>query len=201
MGICGFSQHYFCVFLLRIYVFVSYESLYVGGGKEYICVFFISGLLYCEQILFPVQGYLQFVGQHYIWFCFGILISYYKNCSSKIWNFLKQSKNIFGAFGIGFIILALLKQNLICLNIATFICVITCYLIIPDKENAVCLLFSKNSFGIYLIHSPLIYITFKFFSEYSPFFVIGLNFILWGGISLCISVFLKRTRYKWVIGE
>lgn len=183
------------------YVCLEIAYKFVGGGTEYICVFCISGLLYCEQILFPVQGYIQFVGQYYIWFCLGLLISYCKNCSPKIWDFFKQSKYIFLFCCVGFIILALLKPNIICLNISSFICVMTCYLIIPDKGNKMCLLFSKNSFGIYLIHSPLVYITFKFFSEYSPFWVIGLNFILWGGISLSISAYLRKTRFKWVIGE
>lgn len=167
-----FPVTYICLYILQ---------RYVQGGGKYIFLFGISVLLYCEQILFPIKGYIQFLGQDYIWFCLGLLIGYYKNNLKKDWNQFKRLKNLFGICSIGFIILELLKPNIISLNIASFFSVITCYLIIPNKNNKIGILLSENSFGIYLIHSPLVYITYRFFSECIPYFVVGLNFILWGG--------------------
>lgn len=187
-----FPVTYICLYILQ---------RYVRGGGKYIFLFGISVLLYCEQILFPIKGYIQFLGQYYIWFCFGLLIGYYKNSFLKGWTQLKRLKNLFGICSIGFIILELLKPNIISLNIASFFAVITCYLIIPNKNNKIGILLSENSFGIYLIHSPLVYITYRFFSECIPCFVVGLNFILWGGISLVASIYLRRTRFKWIVGE
>lgn len=199
-GHLWFLPTLFLCFLLA-YICLEIVKKFAGGGGEYICIFFIGVILYCEQILFPIQGYIQFVGQYYIWFCVGLLISYCKNERLKIWDFFKQYKYIFLFCCVVSIVLALLKPNIIYLNISSFICVMTCYLIILDKRNKMCLLLSENSFGIYLIHSPLVYITFEFFGEYSPLWVIGINFILWGGISLIVSAYLRKTKLKWIMGE
>ena len=51
-------------------------------NREYVYIVIIAAILYCVKILFPFGGYLQFIGQYYIWFCLGILISHYKKGTS-----------------------------------------------------------------------------------------------------------------------
>jgi peptidoglycan/LPS O-acetylase OafA/YrhL len=102
---------------------------------------------------------------------------------------------------IFFICFALWKPNIIFANIATVFCTIALYLIIPSNKNEVLIKLSKNSFGIYLFHSPMIYITFKFFSDCNPVWVVGLNFVVWGGLSFILSNWIRKTRFRWIIGE
>lgn len=84
---------------------------------------------------------------------------------------------------------------------ATVLCIITLYLIVPDGKNEVMLKISKNSFSMYLLHSPMIYITFKFFNNCNPVWVVLLNFVIWGGVSFILSNLIRETRFKWIIGE
>lgn len=75
------------------------------------------------------------------------------------------------------------------------------YKIIPNKVNKYIEVISDNSFGIYLFHSPLIYITFCYFTNSNPVIVVVLNFIVFGEISLVISLLIRKTRLKFIIGE
>ncbi len=81
------------------------------------------------------------------------------------------------------------------------ICIFVLYAIIPKKNGKVISSISKNSFGIYLFHSPLIYITFSFFANESVLFVVLLNFVIFGGVSLFITEFIRRRGLGLVIGE
>ena len=59
----------------------------------------------------------------------------------------------------------------------------------------------RNSYGIYLFHSPMIYITFTFWKDINPFFVFMINFCLFGTIALIISLVLKKSNFKFIVGE
>ena len=59
---------------------------------------------------------------------------------------------------------------------------------------------SKNSYGIYLLHSPLIYITYKYIGNSSPLYVVTLN-LIFGVVAYVITDLIRRTKLKFVIGE
>ena len=172
----------------------------MGEGKVYVYLVIIGALFYCIQLIFSFSGYLGFIGQYYIWFCLGSLVCYYKN-DTQIWNKLNNSISVFIIGCILSICFVLWKPNIIFLNMATVLCIITLYLIVPDGKNEVMLKISKNSFSMYLLHSPMIYITFKFFNNCNPVWVVLLNFVIWGGVSFILSNLIRETRFKWIIGE
>lgn len=60
---------------------------------------------------------------------------------------------------------------------------------------------SKNSFGIYLFHSPLCYISFAFFSEINPLLMAFVNFVLFGAFSFLTTALLRKTPLKVILGE
>ena len=84
--------------------------------------------------------------------------------------------------------------------LTALVLVIAYFTIVPKKQNKICDFLSKNSFGIYLFHSPLIYITFTFLSEASPFIVVGLNFLCFGSIALIITLLIQKTKFSFLIG-
>lgn len=59
---------------------------------------------------------------------------------------------------------------------------------------------SKNSYGIYLLHSPLIYITFKYFANSSPLYVVTLN-LIFGVVAYVMTDLIRRTNLRFIIGE
>ena len=60
---------------------------------------------------------------------------------------------------------------------------------------------SNNSYGMYLFHSPLVYLTFKFLPNINPILMIIINFIVFGSISYLITYLIRKTKFKFIIGE
>ena len=74
-------------------------------------------------------------------------------------------------------------------------------MIIPNKTNTVIRKISDNSFGIYLFHSPLIYIIYSSFIDSCPWVVLFLNFIVMGLLSYILTIVISKTRLKFIIGK
>lgn len=75
------------------------------------------------------------------------------------------------------------------------------YLLLPQKTNRFIRSLSDNSYGIYLFHSPLIYITYTYLADASPWLVIFLNFIVMGGISYLLTILIEESRIKFIVGN
>jgi peptidoglycan/LPS O-acetylase OafA/YrhL len=84
--------------------------------------------------------------------------------------------------------------------VASLLLVTSIYVNAPKKENTIMNIISEHSFGIYLIHSPLIYITFAYMLNANPIIVVTLNFVIFGTIAFAISHFIKKTPVKFIIG-
>lgn len=74
------------------------------------------------------------------------------------------------------------------------------YMLLPSRTNNFINNISKNSYGIYLFHSPLIYITYTYFTNANPIFVVFLNFVVMGTISYILTVYISKTKFKFIIG-
>lgn len=75
------------------------------------------------------------------------------------------------------------------------------YICTPNKKISVLSFFSENSLGIYLIHSPLIYFTFTLWNNSYPGIVLVVNFVIFGGISLLLSAWIRSSKFKFILGE
>lgn len=72
----------------------------------------------------------------------------------------------------------------------------------PHRTNRFILWLDKNSFGIYLFHSPLMYIIMNKFSIIAPpAILVPMNLIFGIGGSLIITYFLRAIKCSFVIGE
>lgn len=60
---------------------------------------------------------------------------------------------------------------------------------------------SKNSFGMYLIHSPMIVFLFKYYPNIHPLLTILINFVLLGLFSYLLTSLIRKTKIKFIIGE
>lgn len=73
------------------------------------------------------------------------------------------------------------------------------YFIVPNTHNRFTDSLDKNSFGIYLFHSPLIYITYHYFGNASPWLVVCMNLFLWGSISYMLTYIIQRSKINSII--
>ena len=49
--------------------------------------------------------------------------------------------------------------------------------------------------------NPLVYLTFKFLPNINPILMIIINYIVFGSISYLITYLIRKTKFKFIIGE
>lgn len=96
---------------------------------------------------------------------------------------------------------AIVTGNRILVFAASFMWFFSFYLFMPLKNPAPLYQISKSSFGLYLFHSPLIYISFSFFPDISPFLMLIINFFAFGMISYLLTLAMGKLKLSFVIGE
>ena len=74
-------------------------------------------------------------------------------------------------------------------------------MLIPNKTINILSKISANSFGIYLFHSPLIYITFRYLPNINPILMFIINFICLGIVVYYLTIFLRKLKLGIIIGE
>lgn len=78
--------------------------------------------------------------------------------------------------------------------------VVLFFLFFPEGKSCVIDEISCYSYGIYLFHSPLIYITAFKFPNINPWLMLFVNFIVFGGIAYFISKSISNSRYRFILG-
>ena len=74
------------------------------------------------------------------------------------------------------------------------------YVIIGSKSNKLLTFLSNNSFGIYLFHSLLVYITYSKMANANPMIVVFLNLFVFGEIAIVLTLFFRKTKLRVFIG-
>lgn len=149
-------------------------------------------------------GYPPLLGafNYLIWFSLGYLLNTY----SRI---LKRTYDI-----------PLIKWGLLLLNVALYayccvvgsvrvlislllrgLCIINAYGAMPRRTCGIIEKVDRNSFGIYLFHSPLIYFTFSMIPNASPIIVVFVNFVIFGAVAYGLTELVRKTKLKVLIGE
>ena len=197
---CGHLWFLPTLFLIFVEMyFLTYFTSKVSSNKLIdILLFLVLTLL--SMIYNNIPNFVPFTSksaEFLIWFYMGYLLNKYKDDLLKL-NKFKYFQCILLIFCIiywwnyGGVVSAFLTKILMILNI---------YMFIPSKSNKCVEIISDNSFGIYLFHSPLIYITFSMIPNLSPILIVTLNFVVFGGVSLIMSLAVKKTKLKFIIGE
>ncbi len=146
--------------------------------------------------------FLNDVSKYMVWFYLG----YYLNKRNKV-----KSKYAVLGFAVALTLFGIhvsgLLNDIFAIRIlveytGTTLFVISLYYLITSKSNRLIEGISKNSFGIYLFHSPLIYIVFCYFSYLRPAAVIAINFFLLMSLAYILTVLMRKTRIgRLAIGE
>lgn len=141
------------------------------------------------------------VATYLFWFYLGFIICKYfelgkKEDSSKLW-FVPYLCILTG----GSIVYTMLRGGFIFNMLSAFLFIVTIYLIVPAKTNKYVEYIERNSMGMFLLHSPLIYISFTYFPNINPILMVFINFVIYGLLTTVISELLRKTKLKFIIGE
>jgi len=195
-GHLWFLYTLFAIFILFKTLY-SFKFLSRKGGT---IIFFILSLL-CNIYSYKFTIFSN-VCSYTIYFYIGFLIN--KN-STYVNSYKTKIISVSIFFSVLSILLSLndlIKYNILTLIIAIFILVILYSIDLEYiAKNSLMKIIGDNSFGIYLFHSPLIYITFTYWKNINPILVFVMNFLIFGSIALVISLVLKKSHMKFIIGE
>lgn len=163
-------------------------------------VFIMSGFL--GLLSFKITSFfsLSLFCDYFVYFILGYQICRYK-------SMLFDINNGWGYFMILLPILYVVlfqHSGKICNGVILLlaICaVLGCYIIVSPKENAILRELSKNSYGIYLFHSPLIYFMYMMCPNVNPLLMFAVNFFLCGMLCLGIIYLVRMCHLESLIGE
>lgn len=170
------------------------KQMFVNCGLLLIIgIYFLSNKLKVLGI-----PYASTVASNFIWVYLGYFINYIEH--SKV-SIKKYYKTIIFATTIIISAIAIIKINSLLSVLAGMGWVAVFYWSIPDKRYKTLEFLSENSFGIYLFHSPLIYVTLRCFSDFSPIFVVMINFVVFGGVAIVMTLLVRKIKCGRIIGE
>ena len=137
-----------------------------------------------------------------IWFALGVFLNKYESIFNPIYNnkFLTMTFILINIIGLIYCGLDNQIRLALSLGIRT-LTIINLFKLISSNTNEFLDKLGKNSFGIYLFHSPLVYITFSYIPNINPLIMIIVNFGILGILSLLISFMIRKTTFKFIIGE
>lgn len=149
-------------------------------------------------------GYPPLLGafNYLIWFSFGYFLNVYQHIVRKVYRF-PGIKWALLALNVGLQVHCLFADSvrvLVSLGMKA-LCILNAYGAMPEKSCALAEKIDRNSFGIYLFHSPLIYITFATIPNAHPAIVVFINLVVFGAAAYGITALVRKTKLKVLIGE
>ena len=79
--------------------------------------------------------------------------------------------------------------------------IVSVYAVTTEKTCSVVEKIDRSSFGIYLFHSPLIYITFANIPNAHPAVVVFINLVVFGAVAYGLTSLVQKTKFRLLIGE
>ena len=203
VGHLWFLPTLFLVFLLSEIVLSIVEHIRALKKVSGIILFLVGGVLYLEgyHVAFGYSPLLS-AFNYLMWFALGYNLNLYKMQIAKIYKigFMKWGLLLANLFLMWYVLSESSARVIVFLLVRALL-VINVYGMISEKTCASIQKIEKNSFGIYLFHSPLTYITFANIPNAFPAVVIFINFVIWGLVALELTELIRKTNLRILIGE
>lgn len=190
------------LFLIFLLYFIL-EKITIISKNNYLFFAFLC-------ILSVIGGHIlpSFIGSAFsnlMWFGLGDFIRKEK-------NYIFKYKKVLLVLSVLVILASILYLKLylnenfkfLCFILKSGICVILIpiiYSLFPNNLNSKMVFIDKNSFGIYLFHSPLVYITYTYWNNINPIFIFIINFIGFGIIALLLTLSIRKIGLGFLMGE
>lgn len=137
-----------------------------------------------------------------IWFSFGYFLNIYQKIVRRVYSisFMKWFLLTLNAGLLMYYLFADSVRVLLFLSLSA-LCILNAYGAMPEKSCSLVDKIDRNSFGVYLFHSPLIYITFATIPNVHPAIVVFINFVVFGAVAFGLTELIRTTKLKVLIGE
>ena len=173
-----------CLFIVFIVMFFLL-ALVRNSKTGHIALFFALALLTYKSGIFPNVFQLNEVAYYMSFFYLGYLINRIKLAFPE---YRPRIKHIFATVLIIVIGGILWKITSIGYEFYLSVVMVTlCYAVMPTSRNQVVDAISNNSYGIYLFHSPLIYLTAIYTPNINPWLMLFINFFVFGFVAYIIT--------------
>ena len=197
---CGHLWYLPCLYLIfitiGIWLRISNKYIWVMGG---FVIFAIANYFYGRFTdIFQISSAVYYS----VYFFFGYCLNYVMHQKSTI-AIMKQNMVMRYIILIVAIIMLVPVYYMTSIGFELYLSLlILCgiYTYCPGRTNRIIRFISDNSYGLYLFHSPLIYITAILMPDISPIVMVSINFIVFGCFSILLAFVLSRTRMKYLIG-
>lgn len=202
VGHLWFLPALFVTFMLSEVLIQIFERLPIIKKYPEICLCIIALILYMEgwRIGFgyaPLLNTFNFM----LYFTSGYLVCSKRELIERIYA-LRLLRLALPAINLSLIILLVLGFESVTITLcAKTLSLLNIFQFMPRREFVPLEKVDKNSFGIYLFHSPLVYITYSCIPNASPFIVVFLNLIVFGAAAYALTELVRKTRLKFIIGE
>lgn len=203
VGHLWFLPPLFLIFLLSEIILFVAEHIPVLKKFPGIVLLMAGAALYLEGYRIGL-GYSPLLSafNYLMWFALGYCLNVYQEYIRKAYR-IRIVK-----WGLLLVNLLLLAYTLSVPTVRVLVSVglrslfiINAYGAIPEKTCSLAQRIDRNSFGIYLFHSPLIYITFASIPNAHPAIVVFINFVVFGAAAFGLTELVRKTKLKILIGE
>lgn len=189
-----------CLFLIFIIIYFC-MALIRNNRNGLLVLFLLFALLNYKSNIFPDIFQLKEVAYYLVYFYLGYLINYINSVYSR--KIVINKSILIGVLFVLIIVGYFIRQvtSIGFEFYSSIFCVLCCFYIMPNNKCDIVNKVSRYAYGIYLFHSPLIYITAIYFPNINPWLMLGINFILFGGIAYCLAIMLSKSYFKFIVGE
>lgn len=149
----------------------------------------------------PIIGiyYFALLFKYVVFFCIGMILNQILSEQSRSSCKLLIVIMVVGLMAVG---CSAINALHICLKLLVSLAIVLFfYLIVPSTEIAPVRFFDRYSYGIYLFHSPVLYIGMCYWAFLPPPIYISLQLVLSISISILIASLLRKSKLKFIIGE
>lgn len=198
---CAHLWYLPCLFMLMMICY----PIFVWAGKstwKHVLIFVCFLVANYVSGRFPKYYQLNEVSYYLVFFHTGYLVNYVRLLFPKQLDaFDTVAHNIIlliVVVGLGYAI-----QQFTSIGYEVYLSIVVIllfYKFVPSFNIAVINEISKRSYGLYLFHSPLIYITAILCPNINPWLMLFINFVCFGTIAYALTVLISRSRIKFVIG-
>lgn len=191
------------IFLLSEIILTIAEKLPGIRKCPAFCLCVVATALYLEGYRIGL-GYPPLLSafNYLIWFSLGYFLNEYQHLVRRVYR-IPGMKWTLLVLNVGLLAYCFLTESprvLISLGLRA-LCILNTYGTMPEKSCALTEKIDRNSFGVYLFHSPLIYITFATIPNAHPAVVVCINLVVLGAVAYGLTELIRRTKLKALIGE
>lgn len=151
-----------------------------------------------SELITPIL-FAKYWAENLFWFCIGIILN-----RRKV-RFSKKIRILFGITASVLLTCAVFGLNetkRVCSYVGSFFFIIACFTSMSNRKCVILQFISRNSFGIYLFHSPMLYIVFCYLSWLDPVSIILLNLFFCVAVSIFITTLIRKNKHiRFIIGE